>query len=76
MKAALKGKELPIDALKVYLVRRIMDYSYTNTGESYTKQLMQKYEKIAIDCAIMALEGNTIEDMLNLQKYYLGLLSL
>ena len=76
VKAALKGKELPIDALKVYLVRRIMDYSYTNTGESYTKQLMQKYEKIAIDCAIMALEGNTIEDMLNLQKYYLGLLSL
>lgn len=68
--AALKKEKRPYDALQVYWVRRVMDRSYANVGDSNIRKVTQEYERICVKTLSRLLKCASVEEMLELSKFY------
>ena len=68
--AALKKETRPYDALQVYWVRRVMDRSYANVGDTNIRKATQEYEKICIKNLSKLLKCSSVDEMLELSEFY------
>ena len=68
--AALKKEKRPYDALRVYWVRRVVDRSYANVGDSNIRRVSQEYERICVKSLSRLLKCASAEEMLELSKFY------
>lgn len=72
VQAALKNDEHTYDALQVYWVRRVMDRSYANVGDSNIRKVTTKIETRCIEALSRVLNSSTIEEMLEASSFYLN----
>jgi hypothetical protein len=68
--AALKKEKRPYDALQVYWVRRVVDRSYANVGDSNIRRITQEYERICVKTLLGLLKCASVEEMLKLSEFY------
>ena len=68
--AALKKEKRPYDALRIYWVRRVVDRSYANVGDSNIRKVTQEYERICVKTLSRLLKCASVEEMLELSKFY------
>lgn len=71
VQAALKNDEHTHDALQVYWVRRGMDRSYANVGDSNIRKATAEIEIRCIEALSRVLNSSTIEEMLETSSFYL-----
>lgn len=71
VQAALKNDEHTYDALQVYWVRRVMDRSYANVGDSNIRKVTSEIERRCIETLSWVLNSSTIEEMLEASNFYL-----
>lgn len=72
VQAALKNDQHTYDALQVYWVRRVMDRSYANVGDSHIRRETTKIEARCIETLSWVLNSSTIEEMLEMSSFYLN----
>ena len=68
--AELKKETRPYDALQVYWVRRVVDRSYANVGDSNIRRITQEYERICVKTLLGLLKCASVEEMLKLSEFY------
>ena len=68
--AALKKEKRPYDALRIYWVRRVVDRSYANVGDSNIRRITQEYERICVKTLLGLLKCASVEEMLKLSEFY------
>lgn len=71
VQAALKKESHTYDALQLYWVRRVMDRSYANVGDSHIRKATLKIEERCIETLSWVLNSSTIEEMLEKSSFYL-----
>ena len=71
VQAALKNDDHTYDALQVYWVRRVMDRSYANVGDSNIRRMTAEIEAQCIEALSRVLNCPTIEEMLTMSRFYL-----
>ena len=71
VQAALKNDKRTYDALQVYWVRRVMDRSYANVGDSNIRRITAEIEAQCIEALSRVLDCPTIEEMLTMSSFYL-----
>ena len=70
VQAALKNDNRTYDALKVYWVRKVMDRSYANVGDSRIREIMSRFEELRVKVVTRILNCSTIAEMLEMNNYY------
>ena len=70
VQAALKTDNRTYDALQVYWVRKVMDRSYANLGDSRIREITNKFEKLCVEVLAKILNCSTIAEMLEMHNYY------
>lgn len=70
VQAALKTDDRTYDALQVYWVRKVMDRSYANVGDSRIREITSKFETLCVEVLARILNCSTIAEMLEMNNYY------
>ena len=70
VQAALKTDESVYDALKVYWVRKVVDRSYANVGDSKMRAITSRFEKLCLDALVEFLKCATLEEMQAMSWFY------
>ena len=70
VQAALKNDAHTYDALRVYWVRRVVDRSYANVGDSKMRAITSKFEEQCVNILVKILKCSSIEEMLAMNSFY------
>lgn len=72
VQAALKNDNRTYDALKVYWVRKVVDRSYANVGDSKMREITSRFEKLCLEAQVRFLNCSTLEEMRAMSAFYAG----